>query len=531
MKKPKEKSKLASKWIPYCVVTNRAEVVKTDILEGYMTSESKQLSKDKFSKTDYEKWGLVKPLYAPLTMAKLLELNTYHMRACRTKAEDVAGNGWKLIPLVDNPSDEQKEDIENFIKGQNTPLEETIKKLQLDKELVGYFSMEVAREFNAFDGKVNMVKHIPAHTVRIHEKGNKYCQYRNNNKVWFRDFDYKKDVEKENGKEVKPKSLTKDTRGNEIIWNVNYTPRSWFYGIPDITPAIGAITGDISRRDYNIAFFNNYGVPAYLVSISGDFDPGDIDPETGKTKLVEQIEKKFKEVIKNPQSIMILTIPRNQGSIGGEITIKVEPLSTDIKEASFRLYRVDNRNEIITAHAVPPYRMGIYETGSLAGNLGKESTIIYNSSVIRPRQKVYNDIMNFFILPTFGITDWSWELNSIDIEDIDKEIERVGKLIKDAIMTPNEAIAYLGSSFGIEKCENNPAMDMHYMSGKAIDAGNFIPESEITGILQGLKSKLIEVFLEYVKESSSKTSDRDRRITKAIADLEKDTRESAKRGK
>jgi len=531
MKSEKDKSKGPSKWTPYCVVTNRAKVIKTDVLDGYRTAESKQLSKDVFADSDYTKWSLVKPLYAPLTMAKLLELNTYHMRACRTKAEDVSGNGWRLTPVVDKPNEEQKTAAKEFINGQDVPLEQTIKRLQLDKELVGYFSMEVAREGNAFDGPVNLMKHIPAHTVRIHKEGNKYCQYRNNNQSWFRKFDYKKDVTKANGMEAKPRSLTKDTRGNEIIWDVNYTPRSWFYGIPDITPAIGAITGDISRRDYNIAFFNNYGVPAYLVSISGDFDPGDIDPETGKTKLVEQIEKKFKEVIKNPQSIMILTIPKSQGAQGGEITIKVEPLSTNIKEASFRLYRVDNRNEVITAHAIPPYRMGIYETGGLAGNLGKESTIIYNTSVIRPQQKIYNGIMNFYIFPTLGITDWKFELNSIDIDDVDKEIERICKLVEKGLATPNEAIAYVGEGFGIEKCEDNPAMDLHYMNGQAIDAGNFLPESELSGILKGLKSKLIEVYIEYVRETSSKTADRDRRFTKAIADLEKDSSETGKRGK
>jgi len=521
----KEKPGAAEKWIPYCVVTNRAEVVKTDVLAGYQTAESKQLSMDVFAETDYT-GGLVKPLYAPLTMAKLLEINTYHMRACRTKAEDVAGNGWKLVPLIDKPSEEQKEAIEEFIQGQEESLTETLKKLQLDKELVGYFSMEVAREENAFEGPVNQIKHIPAHTIRIHKEGNKYCQYRNVKKAWFRNFGYEKDIKRADGTEVVKKSLDRKTRGNEIIWNVNYTPRSCFYGIPDITPAIGAITGDISRRDYNIAFFNNYGVPAYMVSISGDFDPGDIDPKTGKTKLVTQIEDKFKEVIKNPQSVMILTIPNSKGMAGGEITIKVEPLSTDIKEASFRLYRVDNRNEVITAHAIPPYRMGIYETGSLAGNLGAESTEIYYTSVIKPRQDVYNNIMNHEILPTLGITDWKWELNSIDLEDIDKEIDRVVKLIGCAFMTPNEAIEYIGDHFGIKKSEDNPAMDLHYLGGTAIDAGNFIPESEITGVLQGLKSKLIEVFIEYVRETSTKTTDRDRRITKAIADLEKDSRKS-----
>jgi PBSX family phage portal protein len=525
--KKKQGKETISKWTPYCIVTNRDTIVKNDVLDGYRTAESKQLSKDAFADSDYEKDSLVKPLYAPLTMAKLLEINTYHMRACRTKAEDVAGNGWKLIPKVDNPSEEQKEAIENFIKGQDEPIENIIKKLQLDKELVGYFSMEVAREGNDFDGKVNLIKHIPAHTVRIHKEGNKYCQFRNNKKTWFRNYDYEKDIRQDNGVESKGKGLTKEIRGNELIWNVNYTPRSCFYGIPDITPAIGAITGDISRRDYNIAFFNNYGVPAYMVSISGDFDPGDVNPDTGKTKLVEQIEEKFKEVIRNPQSVMILTIPKSENALGGEITIKVEPLSTDIKEASFRLYRVDNRNEVITAHAIPPYRMGIYEIGSLAGNLGAESTKIYYSSVILPRQEVYNNIMNFDILPTLlEITDWKWVLNSIDLEDIDRDIDRIVKLIINGIMTPNEAIEFIGGKFGIEKCEDNPAMDMHYIGGYAIDKGVFIPESEITGVLQGMKEKLIEVFIEDVRKTSIKTTDGDRRIIKAITNLEKDSRKN-----
>ena len=233
----------ASKWVPYFVVTNRAEVVKADVLAGYQTGESKQLGKDVFAKADYNEGQLVKPLYDPLIMAKLLEINTYHMRACRTKAEDVAGNGWKLVPLVDKPSQEQKEKIEEFIKGQEEGLEETIKKTQLDKELVGYFSIEIAREENSFDGPVNQIRHIPAHTMRIHKEGNKFCQARDNKKNWFRLFDYEKDVTRATGEEKEGNSLDKETRGNEIVWNVNYTPRSCFYGIPDITPAIGAITG------------------------------------------------------------------------------------------------------------------------------------------------------------------------------------------------------------------------------------------------------------------------------------------------
>lgn len=522
-----EKFKASDKWIPQFVVTNRNKVVTMKTLDNFGNAESKQITKDAFSQSRYEKNRLEKPLYDPLIMAKLVEVNTYHMRACSTKAEDVAGQGWTFIPTKEDPDKKQLEVIEELIKSQSEKglsLDETIKRAQKDKELIGYFDIEIARDGNAFEGPVNLIKHIPGHTVRIHRDGNKFCQIRGRETAWFRRFGYEKDVNAENGAETAGGTLDIKTRGNELIHSIHYTPRSTFYGIPDITPAIGAIAGDISRRDYNIAFFSNYGVPAYVVSISGDFDPGDIDPKTGKTKLQTQIEERFQEVIKNPQSVMILTLPKPQGSLTGSVEVKFEPLSTEIKEASFRLYRTDNRNEVITAHGVPPYRMGIYETGGLAGNIGKESTKIYYQDIIQPRQKVFDDIFNYLIMPSLEITDWRFQLNSIDMEDIDKDIDRVTKLFAVGAITPNQIITFTGDRFGIEKYEDNPAMDLHYIGGQPIDAGNFIPESEITKVLGGIKSKLIEVLIDDISRKSRSPFDRDRRFSKAITDLEKDTR-------
>lgn len=281
MKKQTTKEKEVNR-TPHCfVVTKKGKAVKQDVLESYTTGESKQLNKDVFADEEfYETAGLVKPLYDPLSMANLLEINTYHMRACRTKAEDVAGNGWRLSPKKENADEKQKDIFDEFTKRQKIPIETTFKKLQLDKEATGYFGMEIIREYNNFDGIVDQIAHIPAHTIRIHKSGNKYCQYRNTKKTWFRDFGYQEDIDYKTG-EFK-KALTKESRGTEVRWSVNYTPRSFFYGVPDVVPAIGAITGDISRRDFNIAFFSNYGVPAYLVTITGDYDPGDTDPKTGK---------------------------------------------------------------------------------------------------------------------------------------------------------------------------------------------------------------------------------------------------------
>ena len=115
------------------------------------------------------------------------------------------------------------------------------------------------------------------------------------------------------------KSLPPEDRASEVIWFVNYTPRSDYYGLPDVVPALGAVWGDIARRDYNIAFFDNYGVPAYAVFVTGNFDPGDID-EDGRTDMEKAIEEHFSELAKNPHSILILSIPTE----GRDEEVKVE---------------------------------------------------------------------------------------------------------------------------------------------------------------------------------------------------------------
>jgi PBSX family phage portal protein len=520
---------------PFCIVTKAGNTVRAEILDKYtLSGESKQLESDVFADR-YEKYELQTPLYNPIIMAKLMEYSTYHMRCCKVKAGDCVGQGWSLYPLVENPNDAQKKTIEEFFKKLPEPIENTIEKAQLDKELIGYLSIEIVREYNKFDGIISLIKHIPAHTVRIHKSGNKFCQLwqgglGTEERVWFRKLGYGKDIEKVNGLEKESGEYTKEERANELFWDVNYTPRSYFYGIPDITPAIGAITGDISRRDYNIDFFTNYGVPAYMVYITGDFDPGEENPETKKTPMEEEINEKFKEIAKNPHSVMILSVPKREGGMG-EVTIEVKPLSIEVKEASFRMYRIDNRNEIISAHGIPPYRIGVYETGELAGNLGQESTIIYNESIIKPRQRVYKNLINFYVLPSLGITDWEWELNSIDITDVDKELDRVGVLIDKAMATPNEGIAFIGDYFGIEVKSDNPAMDLHYYMGQPIDLGGYVPASDITNVLQGMKEKLIEVFIANVTKSSGSDAIRDRKLIKAIADLQKDSSRSNQRRK
>jgi capsid portal protein len=291
-------------------------------------------------------------------------------------------------------------------------------------------------------------------------------QKRGNQQIWFKSPEYPFDVHFKLGTDHGLGELNPEDRANELIWNTNYTPRSDYYGAPDIMPAIGAIHGDIARRDYNIAFFDNYGVPSYAVFITGDFDEGIVDEATGLTPLESEIQGHFDELAKNPHSALILSVPSRQG--GGEVKIEFKPLSVETKEASFRLYRTDNRDEVLAAHGVPPYRAGIAETGSLGGSTAAESTEIYKDSVINPRQERWESLFNRYIVQSWEITEFEFKLIKIDTRDVKKELDVVGKLFDMGAMTPNQIIMHFGKQFGLEEVDH-PAMNANYIKGKAIN--------------------------------------------------------------
>ncbi len=489
---------------PFGIVTKAGRFVRQDILEQYaVKSESKKLPPDSFSES-YGKLGLVQPLYNPEALARLLELNTYHYRCCRTKARETAGLGWVLKPTDEENGYEENDSyrrLEAFFNNLPEPVSTMFNKAMFDHESIGYGAIELAREGNDPEGEPALLEHIPAHTLRRHKDLKRFVQQRGNKKRWFKLAGYEYDVDFETGWEYELGSLAPERRATEIIWVMNYTPRSDYYGLPDVIPAIGAIHGDLSRRDYNINFFDNYGVPAYAVFITGNYeDEDELDAEgnpTGKTVLESEIEAHFEKVNKNPHSTLILSIPTRDRE--GEVKVELKPLAQETKEASFRLYRKDNRDEVLSAHGVPPYRAGIAEEGSLGGSTAKESTEIYKRSIIEPRQETLESLINQeVILKGFGIEDWMFEFAEIDTTDQKHDLEICKGLFELGAMTPNQIIRHFKDQFGLEESEQ-PAMDAHYIKGQPVDLEQepTDQDEEAEQVLLSLQNRLVEVAEKY----------------------------------
>jgi len=464
-------------------------------------THSKQIQADLFANI-YGQCGLVEPFYKSGQLAQLVELNVFHSRCVKTKARDTAGNGWELKPtenLEHEASQEQYKVGYGFLSGQWPPLSTSLDRMMNDYETLGNGYLEVVREGDAPEGLFGLVTHIPGHTVRIHRDYNKYAQIRGLKRRWFKAVGYEKDINFDDGTEMDLGTMDASKRASELIQMSSYHSRSDYYGIPDIIPALGAIIGTIAARDYNIKFFTNFGVPAYAVYISGDYDLGTPDSD-GEYPLVKKIKEYFSKLTREPHSTLVFGIPSDSG---GNVEVKIEPLAVEVKEASFKIYRRDNRDEVIASHGMPPYRVGIDETGSLGGSTATESTDIYIQSVINPRQEMIEQHFNRFVLPSLGITDWQFKLKPIDTSQEEHDQSIADFLFKNGAMKPNELIRFFGARFGMEPDENNPALEAYYVAGQSSEAllrewptaagATLGPEATMIQSIKGLHDRLVDI--------------------------------------
>jgi PBSX family phage portal protein len=449
-------------------------LVESSVLDKYSIKTqdgSKQIEGEGF---DYNL--LLAPLYDPEGLLELLEVNTYHAQCTDIVARDAAGLNWTINSTTDKQgSPETKKRVEQFIRKISPNINDLLYKRNYDKRAVGYGAVEIIREGKS-KSPINGLDHIPSQHLRIHRDGFRVQQQVGAEIVWFVIYGKNKmdgklvDVHYKTGEIYPYNSLKREERANELLWTVQYTPKSQYYGLPKITPAISAVHGDVSQGEYNTSFFKNYGMPAFAVTVTGDFQdyklkPGDEGYDETKT-LRYKISQQLKEVIKNPHSAVTILVPSEGDE--GNVKVELKPLSILAKEASFRLYRKDNRDEVIVAHGVPPYRIGIAETGSLGGSIAEEATKIYKTSIIEPLQQGDESDINLLLNEMFPASGWQFALTEIDIRDMLSDLKIAESLVKMASMKPIQVIRYFGERFGLEE-DDNPYLDEYYLNGVPLD--------------------------------------------------------------
>lgn len=151
------------------------------------------------------------------------------------------------------------------------------------------------------------------------------------------------------------------------------------------------------------------------------------------------------------------------------VDINIQPLSVEQREADFRLFRTDNRDEVIHSHRVDPSRIGIYDSGNLNGTSAKQTDKSYTVSTIAPIKAENEYDINTLLKNEFDLTDWKFVLSDMDPKDFTRDIDVIEKLFNMASITPNQIIKLVGDKFGLSQVTDNAYLDEYYLNGVPLD--------------------------------------------------------------
>ena len=489
----KVKSEHEDGWIvnPEFIVTNKG-IFPLATLKATELKEEKVKSKQLKEESTYlQQHGLIPlPFEAPSLLT--LKDNCSYFDACvKQIAKDVVGQGWTLeLREGKKENKKEKDRILNFIANsggdRDETFEQTLERGLVDWGCIGWWGWEVSRVEKGKDkGNVNGLWHVPAQTIRVHKDHDKYCQVRGDKKVWFKRFGLTEDINSTDGKDLKIEEIEEDEekkklekeKAHEMIFYRNYYPQSDYYGAPNILSSVGAVTGLIGVRDYNLSFFENYGIPAGLLVLEGKWD------KASAKKICDFLDVEIKGT-DNAHKTMAIHIPT-----GGKF--RWEQLSAVKKEGSFEIYHKDLRDEVLVVYKMPPYRIGIAEPGSLGGSIASESTKIYVASVVTPLEKdVERLVTQKLFVEGLKCNDYTFNLNELDLRDKDAEAKRDQLYFGMGVLTPNQILKRQGRDK-----ETYPEGDQYYVSSTYLPVGEEAVEKReaiIISTLEELKAKVTE---------------------------------------
>lgn len=435
---------------------------------------------------------VVEPKYNPSELVDLLDFNSYHADCVDAVAGDAAGISYTLVPVEGEKENQDHYNLfMNFLKECTPSINTNIYRMLYDRRAIGYGALELTR-WGTSKSAPRRLCHIQAHTLRRHSDEKRVKHINEQGKeVWFvlygKNYDKEGnlcDVHADTGEWYPYNSLSPEERANELLWTYEYAPKTSYYGRPPIIGSLLSIQGILSAKVYNNTFFKNYGMPAFAVTITGDFADYTEEPyleetdENGKRKpnpnydetqtMRYKISQQIQQVIKNPHSAICITIPTETDE--GKVDVNIQPLSVQQEEGSFRVFLKDERDEIIHAHKVDPSRIGIYDAGKLNGTNGQFTDNSYKYSTVAPIKKEAEELINLIAREEFGIVSWEYKASDLDPKDYKNDIALADFLFARAAMTPRELIMNFGDKFGLNIPEDNPYLDEYYLNNQPLES-------------------------------------------------------------
>lgn len=393
--------------------TDMGRIVSSEEMERYRVSKGSVVGE--LEGLRLEEHGLVRKPYNVDSLYRIYESNSVLSSVIKQYSMDIAGRELRV------EGDDSRE-LEVAWRLVDNGLQGVIRQAIIDLSVYGYFGIEVVEYHDNRDGSdvVGELRNLRSDLLYRKRDMNMVCE-----------------VQLLEGGGYGLKWLWTSRRVGRYgrCWFYSlYNDREKVYGVPRHISAVGEIMTWIGIRDYNLSFFENYGVPSYFVVLRGNW----------REDSARRLEQYF-------NSGVIRENGMGQGSIvirsGYDSTAEIQPLNVSIKEGSFRLYKDSIRDDILMAYSMPPYRIGINVVGKLSGTNIIESNKIYKYGVVEPLQTyIENELVRIL-----GFKECRIKFGDIDIgderEQAELELQRTKleiEKLRHGIVTINEARASLG---------------------------------------------------------------------------------------
>ena len=461
------------------------------------------------------------PKYPLNTLTEMLEINTWHKRAVQIVAGDAKGRNWKLTPksnLTSEPDPQQKQTAEEYIQNLPINVHKLFYQLTFDLRALGVNAVE----------EVLNEERLPAalypmdpRDLQVHRDGGIIKQTVGTKTRYFtmkgHNYDDKigwYDVDKYHGTIHPEGTLPHERRANKVIWNTEYATHTKTYGLANIIPAINAIYGELGRQEYDNKFFENYGVPAFAVTVTGDFKDEKKTLKNGKPNprykyentLRYHIEQGLKDLAENPHSALVITVPSI--SQDSNVDVQITQLGTTEKEGSFIQFRKDNREEVAAAHGVPLDRFGVAITGTLGGNAIEELGDVYSDTTL-PTIISDNEYIIQTQLEQLGVTDWEFHLDDFRKKDEQKELTIGIQLYTNGALTLGQFIERFAVNYGGVLDQDSPLYNIRIINNNIIDEyGNILGQETLgNNFLDELENELMYAATDNPEQGRVNTND------------------------
>ena len=345
------------------------------------------------------------------TLLDMDSKSAHHARAIKAKAECSVGLGFDILDANGEPAE-----FNGIANERGEALSDVLTAVALDYEGCGNGYLEIVR---GKGGSVVELYHAPAREMWVARRD--------------LPFDF---LQRASGgfNEATFKRFNPEEReSNSIIHFKNPTHKSRHYGLPDWAGCVPDIELDYYAVCYNRKFFINSGVPDIAIVIEG----GNIDDDT-----MDAITSFFRKNIKgidNAHKTLIMPVD------SADVRVRFEKLAIDSKnmDGSFEKLRQRCRDNIISAHGVPPRIAGIIQSGSLGSGGENEGQLqLFQQLTITPRQQMYQNKLKP-VIESMGIganIRFKQLETTVKLNDTD----RATRLAAARLITVNEARAMLG---------------------------------------------------------------------------------------